>query len=143
MFADCCSAGLDGPDSRFLSWRRPPVDPIRTDVVVFNDGKGWVETFTSAGTSAPVLGTDRVSIAGDVLTASPPFEPGTPPDGAAVQTVDLHFPPTGYVTTPPRCPRTHTWTSSARFGFADGSVQSAQSASACHVRSHPGSGPDR
>ena len=110
----------------------PPVDPFQGDVVIYNDGQGWIETVTDHGTSYPVVAVDRVTIHGDELTASPPFEPGAPPDGSAVRRIDFGFPAaTGYITTPPHCAPDRAWTTHARFGFADGTTQTATNTTPC------------
>lgn len=80
-------------------------------------------------TRAKVRDRTRVSMA--------PFLPGTPPDGAAVDTVfarDFVIQgPDGdaYVTTPPTCPRRGYWVNRARFAYADGVEQAVATKNRC------------
>jgi hypothetical protein len=110
----------------------PPVDPFRADIGVFNDASGFVEVVTLPGMSLPALDT-RVTVTGDTLTAQVPPIPGGPPDfHTAVRDIALTFSASnGYVTTPPSCPPTHQWESTAQFSFADGTAQSAIATTPC------------
>jgi hypothetical protein len=66
--------------------------------------------------------------------------PGTPPDGGAIDTVDLTVAELSrridgerrnYVTTPRRCPKRGHWNTRVQFTYADGVTQTVKSASAC------------
>ena len=68
-----------------------------------------------------------------------PFLPGSPPDGAAIDTVSASFPRLvtdrgSYVTTPPRCPRKRVWRNRVRFTYADGVTQSVTTKQRCRRR---------
>ena len=71
-----------------------------------------------------------------------PFLPGTPPDGAAIDTVDARFHAAtreaggktrSYVTTPPRCPQRGYWLNRVTFTYFDGASQTVRSRSRCTV----------
>jgi hypothetical protein len=113
----------------------PPIDPFLTDVSIFNTGQGWLEIVQDHQTHA-TLAADRIKANGSTLTGNPPSTPGGPPDGeSAVRTIDFTFPASsGYVTTPPSCPSSEVWMSTAAFTFADGSIQHVQSAAPCSAQ---------
>lgn len=82
------------------------------------------------------------------IESGAPFLPGTPPDGAAIDTVAVRTPPIrrtvdgerrAYVTTPPRCPRRGFWVNRARFTYFDGVTQAVATRSPCR----PGRGARR
>jgi hypothetical protein len=109
----------------------PPIDPYTTDLAAFNDGHGLAEVVSDQHTGLTV-GTDRVEIEGSILSATPPAEPGGPPDGqTAVRAIDLRVPNKGYVVTPPACPSGGSWRSYASFTFANGTTQTASAATPC------------
>lgn len=79
----------------------------------------------------------HAQIEGRTITATAPFLPGTPPDGAAADTVDETFNATAagaYISTPPRCPRSRRWTNRMRFTYDDGVTQTVRSRSRCRRR---------
>jgi hypothetical protein len=97
----------------------PPVDPVHGDVAVFNGQDQLIEVVTAPGTDR-VLGTDRLTVAGSVLTAHPPATPGGPPDGqTSVTEIHLVIDRGGYATAPPDCPANRLWSYGATFEFAD------------------------
>jgi hypothetical protein len=110
----------------------PPVDPVAGDLTLFNSGTAIIEVVTAPGTDRTV-GIDRLRIDGSTLTGAPPATPGGPPDGeTAVRQIDFTIErATGFVTTPPSCPRSGQWISRGTFGFADGAEETVTSASAC------------
>lgn len=109
-----------------------PVDPIRADLQIFNDGSGFIEVFTLPGISQPAVD-QRVSVNGDLVSAQVPVIPGGPPDfHTAVRDVSSFFPAAdGYVTTPSTCAASREWITTARFNFADGTSQIAGAVSPC------------
>lgn len=113
-----------------------PVDPLRADIGIFNDGSGFVEVVTLPGLSLPAID-DRVTISGDTLTAEVAPTPGGPPDfRTAVREITEAFSASdGYLTSPPTCPPNHQWESSAQFGFADGTTQAATATTPCQPTS--------
>ena len=114
-----------------------PVDPVETDVTVFNGGDELVEVVFAKGTNT-VLGLDRLKVQGSTLVAHPPATPGGPPDGrTAIRRIALDLPArrgTGgrrFVTTPDACPHNGRWRSTARYGFADGGKTTLTSDTPC------------
>jgi hypothetical protein len=64
--------------------------------------------------------------------------PGTPPDGGAIDTVDLrvaavHTKSGDYITTPRRCPDRGFWRTRVRFSYADGVTQTVRDRSRCEA----------
>jgi hypothetical protein len=62
--------------------------------------------------------------------------PGTPPDGGAIDTVDVkieavHSPSGDYVTTPPHCPARGFWRTGVRFKYADDVTQTVPDRTRC------------
>jgi hypothetical protein len=62
--------------------------------------------------------------------------PGTPPDGGAIDTVDVtieavHSPSGGYVTTPQHCPAQGFWRTGVRFKYADDVIQTVPDSTRC------------
>jgi hypothetical protein len=76
--------------------------------------------------------------------------PGTPPDGAAIDTAHVEFrrlveglgaQRRAFIRTPGRCPRrTQQWMNSVTFTYADGATQSVPSASPCKPKRRKGNG---
>jgi hypothetical protein len=109
----------------------PPFDPFPTEVTVFKTAEGWVEVVQRPGTSAG-LGADRARIKGSTVSLSPPPTPGGQPDGrTAIRDVDLDFPATGFVGTPPICPADGLWRTRGRFTFEDGVTATATATTPC------------
>jgi hypothetical protein len=115
----------------------PPGDPLVGDDHVFNGPNQFVEVITAKGSSAsPAF--DRLTIDGTTLTAHPPAAPGGPPDGeSSVRSLDFKIPvrrgegDRSLITTPPRCPASGAWKTTATFGFKDGSKDTVISATSC------------
>jgi hypothetical protein len=116
----------------------PPVDPVHSDLTLFNGPDQVIEVVTAPGTDR-VLGLDRLAIKGSTLTGHPPTTPGGPPDGeTAVRQIDFTIEKaTGYVTTPPRCPAGRRWTSTGTFGFADGAEETLTTDTPCKPAARP------
>jgi hypothetical protein len=80
---------------------------------------------------------------GRVTTAIIPRAPGGPPDGeSALRRVHNVFPARSrnghtYMRTPPRCPKSGTWTFRGRFTFADGFVAHKTHRMRCRRRAVP------
>jgi hypothetical protein len=108
-----------------------PFDPFPTEVTVFKTAEGWVEVVQRPETSVG-LGADRARIKGSTVVLSPPPTPGGPPDGrTAIRDVDLDFPATGFVMTPPACPADGLWRSRGSFTFEDGVTATATATTPC------------
>jgi hypothetical protein len=114
----------------------PPVDPVAGDNHVFNGPSQLIEVITVPGGS-PSPGFDRLTLKGTTLTAHPPTTPGGPPEGeTAVRGSDFNVPVKGttarpLVTTPPSCPASGKWTTTATFVFANGDRDTVVSATPC------------
>jgi hypothetical protein len=99
----------------------PPADPFMGDDHVFNGPGQIIEVITPEGATA-TPGFDRLTIDGSTLTAHPPKAAGAPPDGeASIRSIDFAIPVRtapgqSLITTPPACPPSGRWTSSAPSG---------------------------
>lgn len=114
----------------------PPLDPLAGDDHVFNGPDQIIEVITAPGGSAsPAF--DRVTIEGGTLTAHPPVAPGGPPEGeSSVRSSDFTIPvrtagEKSLITTPPKCPASGRWVTTATFDFADGTSDTVRSATPC------------
>lgn len=110
----------------------PPFDPFASPTPVFNDGNGWLEVSQDSSGSQTIAVT-RLTVDGNRISGSIAATPGGPPDfQTAVETVDLGFPvATGYVTTPPRCPRDGRWRTTATYEFGDGTSEVVRDETPC------------
>jgi hypothetical protein len=123
----------------------PPADPIQGDNHVFNGPSQLIEVITVPGGS-PAPGFDRLTLKGTTLTAHPPTTPGGPPEGeTAVRGSDFNVPVRGtaarpLVTTPPTCPASGKWTTTATFGFSNGDKDTVVSTTPCAATAGAGSG---
>lgn len=114
----------------------PPFDPVSGENHVFNGPNQLIEIITAPGLPLSP-GFDRLTFDGSTVTAHPPKAPGAPPDGeASIRSIGFDIPartagPRSLFTAPPDCPASGSWTSTATFGFADGSSDTVASASPC------------
>ena len=114
----------------------PPLDPFLGDDYVFDGRDQLIEVITFKDNKAsPAF--DRLTISGATLTAHPPMAPGGPPDGEmAVKSLDFAIPARtargkSLITTPAACPAGGQWTTTATFGFGDGSSDTVSSRAPC------------
>ena len=97
---------------------------------IFNGENQIIEVVTASG-SDRVVGMDRVSVDGNVLTPHPPRTPGGPPDGeTSIKEIHLTFDRAGYVTTPPNCPA-NGWAYGASVTFGDGGTHAESGVLPC------------
>jgi hypothetical protein len=114
----------------------PPADPFEADNHVFNGPDQLIEIITGKGGSTSPAH-DRLTIEGSTLTAHPPKALGGPPEGEmAVRSLEFRIPvrvagSRSLITTPPACPAAGRWTTTATFGFADGTTDSVSSRTPC------------
>ena len=109
-----------------------PFDPFVSPTAVFNDGRGWVEVSQTSSEPRATIAVTRLAVAGRRISGDIAATPGGPPDGqSAVSTADLAFGARRYITTPPRCPRTRSWVTKARFTFADGRTEAVRGTTPC------------
>jgi hypothetical protein len=120
----------------------PPVDPLAGDNHVFNGPNQLIEIITAPGTPlSPAF--DRLTISGSTLTAHPPKAPGGPPEGeTSVRSIEARIPVRAtarrsLITSPPKCTASGEWTSTASFGFADGTSDTVSSKTPCGPRRKP------
>jgi hypothetical protein len=77
----------------------------------------------------------RVVVRGQVTRDTVDFEltplPGTPPDGGADKREDATYPVTGWLTTPPTCPKSGKWTFRVDYTFRNGEKVTRTSDSPC------------
>jgi hypothetical protein len=113
----------------------PPFDPFASPTPVFNHGEGWLEVSQDSSGSTTIAVT-RLAVKGNRIAGEIAATPGGPPDfQTAVSTVDLGFPAaTGYVTTPPRCPRDGRWKTTATYEFGDGTSEKVHDETPCAGR---------
>lgn len=115
--------GFPGP-ARFLV----------VDVVFLNDTDQLIFLSTPRGVGARVV--SRSSVGKRTISGSVPTLPGTPPDGAAIDTVEAELEPLerrgrSYIRTPRECPDGGRWVNTIRFTYADGVSQRVRTANRC------------
>ena len=117
----------------------PPVDPVATDLWLFNSPEGLLELVQGDGQDA-TLAVERGTLRRTRLVFEPPTTPGGPPDGETAVS-EIHWEIAGrapgraaWLTTPPRCPRRRAWRSRGAFTFADGVTEVVRAASPCKRR---------
>jgi hypothetical protein len=119
--------GVEGP-GRF----------VEVDIDFFNNTGELIYVNTVRGAGA------RVIVRGEArkrkVVTNLDMLPGTPPDGAAIDTVDLRIgtaqgardgAPSGYLRTPPRCPKRGTWVNRIQFTYANGTTQETSNEVPC------------
>ncbi len=109
-----------------------PVRFLATDLTLLNATDEVIVLFQERESGTRLA--SRAAIEGDTITTTAPLLPGTPPDGAAVDTVSETFEQAaaaGYLTTPKRCPPRGYWRNRLRFTYDDGTVQRVLSPSRC------------
>ena len=111
---------------------------VTADVEFFNnaaDRRGeFIYVNTVRGTDARTVIRANVKRRKTVTNAG--MLPGTPPDGGAIDTVDLkvaavHSRSGDYITTPRRCPARGFWKTKVRFTYADEVTQMVRDRSRC------------
>jgi hypothetical protein len=85
----------------------------------------------------------RADVTERTTVTQAPMLPGTPPDGGAIDTVDVEVlkiartidgERRAYITTPPRCRKSKTWTARVRFTYGDDYSQTVATPNACKRR---------
>jgi hypothetical protein len=115
---------------------------VTADVEFFNNATDAEAEFiylnTVRGSSARTV--VRADVSGRKTITEVGMLPGTPPDGGAIDTVDLTVAEVSrksdgerraYVTTPRRCPKRGHWNTRVHFTYADGVTQTVKSTSDC------------
>ena len=111
---------------------------IETDVELFNNTDEFIYLITIRGSGARLVIRAEVTRRKTITEAG--MLPGTPPDGAAVDQVDVTVNSVSrvsdgerhnYITTPPHCPRRGYWVTAVRFVYADGAGQTVKNRVRC------------
>jgi hypothetical protein len=118
---------------------------VTADTEFFNNAEDpegeFIYLNTVRGTSARTV--LRADVTGRRTITTAPLLPGTPPDGGAIDTVDVKVANVvkteggtrrGYITTPPRCPRSRTWRARVKFTYADDYSQVVATPNRCKRR---------
>jgi hypothetical protein len=108
-----------------------PARIVTADVEFFNNaedpGGEFIYLNTVRGSAARTV--MRADVDGRKTITQAPLLPGTPPDGGAIDTVDLRVSKISrvidgvrrhYITTPRRCPKSRTWMTQVSFTYGDG-----------------------
>ncbi len=120
---------------------------LETDVSLLNAADQLILLFTdrASGAHVPV----RAAVEGGTTTTNSPPLPGAPPDGGAVDVVDLGFDAISrsingeqraYVATPDSCPDSGAWVNTIDFTYSDGVSQTVPTSSPCTASAAPGTG---
>ncbi|MEA2450267.1 MAG: hypothetical protein QOG63_2199 [Thermoleophilaceae bacterium] len=118
-----------------------PGRSVATGVEVFNTRGGFLALATVR--DAPYRTVLRFTISGRRWTVDTPAQPGTPPDGAALDVVNIDIfalrrfrdgRMRNYITTPKRCPRRRHWTTRLRFSYDSGETQTVRTRTPCTRR---------
>jgi hypothetical protein len=122
-----------------------PARIVTADTEFFNNAEDPEGEFIYLNT---IRGTDvRTVVRADVterrtITVAPML-PGTPPDGGAIDTVDVEVlkiartidgERRAYITTPPRCSKTQTWFARVRFSYDGDYSQTVATPNTCERR---------
>jgi hypothetical protein len=118
---------------------------VTADTEFFNNaedpGGEFIYLNTVRGTGARTV--VRADVDGRRTVTEAPMLPGTPPDGGAIDTVDVHVDEVvrtvdgtrrSYITTPPRCPRSRTWVARVTFDYGDDYSQTVATPNRCKRR---------
>ena len=122
-----------------------PARIVTADTEFFNNAEDpegeFIYLNTVRGTGARTVVRADVTRRRTITTA--PALPGTPPDGGAIDTVDVEVANVvrtvdgrrrGYITTPRRCPRGRTWFARVRFTYGDDYSQVVATPNSCERR---------
>lgn len=111
-----------------------PARFVVVDIVLLNNTDQLIFLATPRGTGARVV--SRSSVSRRRITGTVPTLPGTPPDGAAVDTAEARLDSIerdgrAYIRTPRECPRDRRWVNRIRFTYADGVSQVDRTVNRC------------
>jgi hypothetical protein len=111
-----------------------PARFVEVDIVFLNNTDELIFLSTPRGTGARVVA--RAPVGRRTFRPSAPTLPGTPPDGAAIDTVEAELEAIedgrrSYMTTPRECPADDRWINKIRFTYADGVSQKVKTANRC------------
>jgi hypothetical protein len=115
---------------------------VTADTEFFNNAEDpegefiYLNTIRDTGARTVV----RADVTERTTVTTAPMLPGTPPDGGAIDTVDVVVQRVvrtvdgerrAYITTPPTCPRKRTWRARVRFEYGDDYSQTVATANPC------------
>jgi hypothetical protein len=115
-----------------------PLRIARAHIDLFINGNQLIYVNTVTGTSVRTV--IRAKVERRSLITEAPFLPGTPPEGGALDIVNVlqRRLVTGsgaerraFITTPPRCPASGHWTNKVAFTYSNGTTQTVASPSPC------------
>ncbi len=122
-----------------------PARFVTADTEFFNNAEDpdgeFIYLNTVRGTSARTV--LRADVTGRRTVTTAPMLPGTPPDGGAIDTVDVEVlrvartvdgKRRAYITTPPTCPKSRTWRARVRFTYGDDYSQTVATPNPCRRR---------
>jgi hypothetical protein len=124
-----------------------PLRFIDANVTFLNNADELI--FVSAETISGARVVTRSQVQGSEIVNSAPLLPGTPPDGAAIDVVQVHLDPISrqldggqraYITTPGECPPAGSWTNSVQFTYADTVTEAVTDESPCLPTITPATG---
>jgi hypothetical protein len=110
--------GVDGPNRL-----------VTSDIAFLNNKDELIILTQERQTGSRVV--VRGKITRDTFDFDLPPLPGTPPDGGADKREDGTYPATGWLTTPPACPRSGKWTFRVDYTFRNGEKVTRTSDSPC------------
>jgi hypothetical protein len=113
---------------------------VTADTEFFNNTDEFIYVNTVRGTEARTI--IRAEVEGRRTTTQADMLPGTPPDGGAIDTVDIHVENVSsggrnYITTPPVCrgrKGDRHWTARVQFTYADDVTQTVPTHTPCRGR---------
>ena len=116
---------------------------VTADVEFFNNADEFIYVNTVRGTGARTI--IRAAVEDRKTITNADMLPGTPPDGGAIDTVDIHVDNVAsggrnYITTPPVCrgrKGDRHWTTRVAFTYADGVTQTVPTHTPCSGRRKP------
>jgi hypothetical protein len=122
-----------------------PARIVTADAQFFNNAEDpegeFIYLNTIRGSDARTVVRADVTRRRTITTA--PLLPGTPPDGGAIDTVDVEVANVtreidgvmrGYITTPSRCPRSRMWRARVRFTYGEDYSQTVATPNRCRRR---------
>jgi hypothetical protein len=120
---------------------------VTADVQFFNNAEDpdgeFIYVNTVRGSAARTV--IRADVTRRRTITNAPMLPGTPPDGGAIDTVDVRVSNVvrtvegtrrAYITTPPRCPRSRHWVTAVRFTYGDDYTQTVRTPNRCKRGGH-------
>ena len=114
---------------------------VEADTEFFNNSDEFIYVNTVRESGARVIVRAEVRRRRTITNAD--MLPGTPPEGGAIDTVDVTVAGVSrridgerrhYISTPDRCPATRRWTTKVRFTYADGESQLVRTRDTCKRR---------